>query len=926
MSDPISQFAEALAAAGYVPKGGKIIADDEWHPAFINGEKTPHGAYSMKIVDGDFAIGCFFNRKDKENKTDWHSKSDKKMSAEDRKRIKKLMAEQEKQREAKNALRYASVSRRITRAIGKMEKADKHPYLGKKGIEPHGVKYRRKGNELIIPGYGVDGKTWTLQRILPNGKKYMFPGGRKKGSYFAFATADEDKSIFLICEGYATGASIREATGKPTVAAFDAGNIQYVIADLKKKYPSSKFVICADSDAFTFYEAKKPKDIDAAQILGNDPRWQEWADKGYIWNVGIEKAKEAAVKIGGAAVIWPEFVSRETKPTDFNDLKALEGLEAVRKRIETVLISAPADAGEGLEAPCDAPDQHPSPDAAPMPEDMQGYERDYELPEGDYGLRFKVLGYNNCTYYYFPYKARQIVALSASGHTLQNLLQLEELDKWMDKFGAGGEVSEKKVSLYAANALMQLAMKRGVFQEEDRVRGCGAWLDNGRLVLHCGDKLYVNGKETPFDKLDTEFVYVAASKLMRPAAEPLTSKEGFRLRQICEAPTWENKLSGTLLAGWLVVAPVCAALDFRPHGYLTGESGSGKSTVLNKIIKPVLGRFSLNVDGKTTEPSVRQQMGYNSRPLVFDEAEKSLSLPAVIDLARLASTGGIVKKFGQPVFNARFCALFSAINPPVSDMADESRMAFFILKKNHRATAEKEYEDLLKAIEDLITPDFSNRLLARTLAHMSTLLANIKTFEKAARHIMKDPRTAAKIGTMLAGLYLLSRTDAVTLDAAKEWINKHDWKDYRLPEGDGDPLRFLQHLSTSIIGMQTSHGRKDISVGDLVLAAHQEGDNCPENKLLRYYGMAVKGSKLYVASRSQNLAKLLRDTDWEDRWSRTMGDLPGAEKVSVFYFSAGNKTSAVSLPVNLFMEEKKQAQEELPNLAPPDDYMQEIPF
>lgn len=926
-NDLISQFADALTAAGYVPVK-QIVADDKWHPCYINGEKKPHGAYSMKIIDGSFAIGCFFDRRDEDKKTKWHSKSEEKPSPEELKRRKKEQEAADKAREQAERRKQERLSARLMRVYKKLVKADKHPYLENKGILPHGIKHRAKGNELVIAGYGIDGKIWTLQRILPAGNKFLFTGGRKRASYFPFAFAGEDLSSILLCEGFATGASIRQATGLPVIACFDAGNMKAVAIDLKKKYPSSRFVFCADNDAFTFDPKKKPDGIMPKEVSGEDPRWQEWRDAGLLWNVGIEKAKQAAVAIGGAAVIWPEFVSHETKPTDFNDLHALLGLDAVKERILPVLPSASSDgAGEGADNPSDVSDQPPSP-VSIDPEDMSGYEQVPhgfgDLPVGDFGMRFRVLGYNNGQYYYFPYKARQIVSLSASAHSINNLLQLEDLDSWLQQFSGGGEnVSEKKIALYSANALIQLATARGVFQEENTVRGCGAWLDAGRVVLHCGDRLFVDGVEMAFDKLDTEYVYVAAAKMLRPALDnPLSNAEAYQLRQICEAITWEKKVSGALLAGWLVIAPICAALDHRPHLDLTGEADSGKSTVADQIVKRVLGKISLNVDGKTTEPSVREQMRYDARPLIFDEAEKSDSIQAVRDLARLASSGGVVRKFGQRPFNARFCAMFIAINPTAHTAADESRTSFLVIKKNRRPTALQEYEALLAQIENVLTPDFSNRLLARTISNMPALLKNIKTFIRAARKTIGVPRAAKQIGTMLAGLYMLHSTGEISEEKAIEWLKQYSWKSHTVSDEDTDPQRLLRHLSVSMIKVQNSHGTKEYTVGDLIVIVNSEGDNCPEAKALRYHGIAVKNGRVIFSSSHDNLAKLLRGTDWDKKWSRALGDIEGSEAVSSFYFSSGFKGSAVALPVDLFTDKGEPVQQQFKSFDP----TQEIPF
>ena len=58
------------------------------------------------------------------------------------------------------------------------------------------------------------------------------------------------QGILLIAEGYATAASLHLATGLPVAVAFTAGNIAPVAAELHKRYPRSRLLICADDDAF----------------------------------------------------------------------------------------------------------------------------------------------------------------------------------------------------------------------------------------------------------------------------------------------------------------------------------------------------------------------------------------------------------------------------------------------------------------------------------------------------------------------------------------------------------------------------------------------------------------------------------------------------------------------------------------------------
>lgn len=902
--DFIQEFLHYIQELGFEPKGGKIISDNKWHQAKATGDTGNwfSGTYSMKIVDADFAIGCCFSRKDPDTKYNWHSKTGEKLTPEERKRINREIKAKQKAKELTEARYQERIANRLTKYCKALPKATEHPYLKNKGIAPHGAKYRKKTGELILPCRKIDGKVWTIQKINKVGGKYLFIGGRKKGSYIAFAKKGDDFSIMAVCEGFATGASIREATGLVTISAIDSGNLKPVLKDLKKKYPDTRFIICADNDIFTRNA------------------------KGELWNVGKIKADEAAASIGGAYVCLPRFTDtenyRRSKYSDYNDVHALEGLAEVKKQIEEIINKIPSkssissDVADGQEATGEletssVPDQQLSGgDFIPSnPNEVYDYDAVEAVKntaiQGDFDMDYKILGYNKGTYYYFPFKERQIVALSASAHTIQNLFRLDSLENWMDKFG-NKETSEKKVVMYAGNALIQAAKNKGVFKEEDKVRGSGAWIDQGKKVLNCGNRLYVNGKNLKFDEFDSDYTYVASVKIASPSKDILTTKEAFALRQICEAVTWENKLSGSLLAGWLVIAPICGALSFRPHIYITGESESGKSTVMDKIIRAVLGKISINVDGGTTEPAIREMMEHDARPLVYDEAEsKESSMQAVIALARKASSGGMVKKFGQGLMKVRFCACFSAINPPVNQTADESRISFMTIKKNKRPTAMQEYEELLEMIEKTITKDFPNRLLARTLANIDVLFQNIKVFQKAARIVIKGARASQVIGTMIAGLYLLSKTDVVTLDVAKEWIEKYEWSDHTMIEDQTEPIRVIQHLSSCLLKLTSGGVTREISIGDLI-EQNKQGTDLLADKLLRYNGIAVKDGKVHIAGRSANLGRLFKNTDWSIKWTPMLANIEGAEKFSKpFYFGVGFRTSGVSIPLSVFLEHEE---------------------
>ena len=100
----------------------------------------------------------------------------------------------------------------------------------------------------MIPVRDADGALHSLQFIGPDGDKKFLTGGRKRGCYFAIGRPG---GVVCICEGYATAASVFEATEYATAVAFDAGNLEHVALALRSKFPDTHLVLCADDDAET---------------------------------------------------------------------------------------------------------------------------------------------------------------------------------------------------------------------------------------------------------------------------------------------------------------------------------------------------------------------------------------------------------------------------------------------------------------------------------------------------------------------------------------------------------------------------------------------------------------------------------------------------------------------------------------------------
>ncbi|MFG7107862.1 PriCT-2 domain-containing protein, partial [Burkholderia pseudomallei] len=213
-----------------------------------------------------------------------------------------------------------------------------HPYLVRKRIPADALRVYR-GNlsigtaacdsALVIPARDADGTLRTLEFILTDGQKRYLPNGRKAGCFSLIG--DAVSSVLLIGEGYATCATLAAATGYPVAVAFDTGNLHAVATALRGQYPDARIVVCADDDHTT------------------------------NGNPGVTKARAAADAVGGAVTV-PDFgPNRPAAGTDFNDLAAHLGPDAVVVAVRAALTSAgSSDADRGkARSPVEKPAKRP---------------------------------------------------------------------------------------------------------------------------------------------------------------------------------------------------------------------------------------------------------------------------------------------------------------------------------------------------------------------------------------------------------------------------------------------------------------------------------------------------------------------------------------------------------------------------------------
>ena len=213
-----------------------------------------------------------------------------------------------------------------------------HAYFIRKRVyKNYGLKQDRFGN-LLMPLFDINEKFWSLQRIFANGNKMIGALlsneqkkngekllAKKRGNFFIIS---DDMDLYnknsaklnieallkynkiYICEGFATAASVHEASKMPVIVGLDVGNLEFVVQDFSAKFCNINIIIAADNDA------KKEK------------------ESGF--NIGKEKAMQIKNSFKNVSVCIPIFNDTEISSgySDFNDLYNSRGIGEVGCQLE----------------------------------------------------------------------------------------------------------------------------------------------------------------------------------------------------------------------------------------------------------------------------------------------------------------------------------------------------------------------------------------------------------------------------------------------------------------------------------------------------------------------------------------------------------------------------------------------------------------
>ena len=884
IQDPTVGLRNAMAAVDLYP--GDIVWDGAFHRFPGAGKKDSNTSGWYKAFPD--RKGAVFGDHASVPKVHWQADR----SSEPTKSMRAIWAEEDARRKKERAAASEKAIEEATavwqNAVPEPAEVLGHPYLKKKEIES--CDRLRISSETELDGWTlpagillipmlVDRKLVNLQRITRDGEKRYWPKAPASGASLIIGGKyfrEETTKTIYVCEGWATAWTVSEATKCPCMVAFSKDGLLPVAKKVKERFASCAVVIAADNDRWTVVQQKEG--------LPDIP------------NPGVHYAQLAAEELGCEVAI-PDFHDLSNKPTDFDDVRLQEGMGAVQFWIE------PDNAGRATILP-DQPGDEPADD-----------DRD---PLWVTEAPFRCLGYNEKKYYFLDQGGQlsEIAGLAMGSRAA--LLMQAPIEWWRRHFDGKRGVRWDD----ATSAVMEFqARRRGVFRP-GMIRGRGTWRnEDGEVVVHLGDRLLAPGEKrwsVPEHYADGNTIYHRLPRIAGPSSSrPMPLEERRHLLDMIMSRHWKHDGSGFLLMGWTALAPSCGALDWRPHLWITGTKGCGKTKLIELFVKPLLADMVVMGQGRTTEAGIRQVLAHDALPVISDEMEGTsraarATIRGVVELARSASSpaGRVIKgtTHGKPLaYSIRAMFMFASIVVNLEDAADKSRFSILPLKGAAELDPEFRRQDWIAFRRKLgkhCHTVAGRQLLAAQMdfwrsGHMFKLMEVCKA---AADQVFKDARMGDQYGTLAAGAWTMMSDEVPAENEVIDHLGSLNFAGTVLEdEEENEGFKILSVLLQVREPVRNEIGQPHTAtIGELIdIVAERDLEYTSSvtakraDTHLRQIGIRIAPNKLgfLIANTSEWVTKQLEQTAYHAGWRRVLRSIRGAAPTDPIPFQSRQRRS-----------------------------------
>lgn len=523
---------------------------------------------------------------------------------------------------------------------------------------------------------------------------------------------------------------------------------------------------------------------------------------------------------------------------------------------------------------------------------------------------FALLGYDRRGFHFWAKEARLVKTLSEGQFTKSMLMSIAPLSYWSSMYPAKSKFDADA----AIDNLIRLQYKVGVFDDR-RIRGCGAWREDDKFIIHTGTRLLVDGQYRELNEYESEYIYEVSRSIDIFKGTAITKSQGREFIDMLRQVNWERSVNAQLLAGWCVVAPICGALDWRPHVWITGGAGTGKTWIMSEIVTRLLGGAAIALQGESTEAGIRQRVGSDAMPVIFDEAEaedkNSIDrIEKILNLMRIASSesDAVMLKgtsgHEAKEFHVRSCFLFASIIYQARKQADLTRVSVLGLRRPVEGSRDQ-FERLRTEQVRVMSKEFCGGFHARTLRLLPKIIEAIEVFAKVGAEILKSQRIADQLAPLCAGAWMLCSDDIPTHDQADRWMRQQDWESESSLEEERDERQCLAALLEHTVRVEMGdYGKEhERQVGELIGmvlgGGYLPSDVTRAGDRLARLGIKPDGGGFYVSNTSKQIRGVLRGTQWEKNHGKVLQRVDGARCVDPMYFTSAHTSRAVWLPFAL---------------------------
>jgi 5S rRNA maturation endonuclease (ribonuclease M5) len=371
------------------------------------------------------------------------------------------------------------------------------------------------------------------------------------------------------------------------------------------------------------------------------------------------------------------------------------------------------------------------------------------LPGGDNNYPFQILGIaDDKRAYFIDYSGRLVDyrTTEINGNVLSDLGTLNWFK--INEFH-NAEPSQKDWAQQIDDIRI---LSKNVDFDMDSVRGRGAWRDKK------GNICYHDGKKTT-GTYDKSWTFVRRPKRdigIESDETDLGSRK--EIMDICKTFSFATSADAVRLLSWATLAPFGGALKWRPCVLVTGESGTGKSTILDHVVRPISAATAAS-GTSTTEAGIRQYCGLDSNGISIDEAEKKSKkdkerMEGIFSLMRGSTTDDAPKSLKGSIsgvassFSMKSMFCFAAIDPTVDDTANDNRIIRINFKRvDNFAT----FTDNLKRINTLLSSDNCRGIRAYTWNNLQRIISAGEKLELIIQKVTgQDARFAAGESILLS--------------------------------------------------------------------------------------------------------------------------------------------------------------------------------